>query len=588
MRIKFILIILSGFTSLNTLSQTFTLGQTFTGGFPSSVKFGDFDNDGDFDFVRTRVAVDGLSNLNASEIWFNDGNGNFTLHQSFGNTPSRDVEVGDLNGDGDLDLYIANGESFSSYELRIDRVWFNNGSGTFSNSGQLLDDRISTSVELADFDNDGDLDAFIGNSGDFNSECTVWLNDGNGQFTDSGQLLGVNNSNTTGLAKGDFDNDGDIDVAVSNCCVSPENTSVIWLNDGFANFTMGDQITTTGWATDLKSGDMNGDGALDLVFACTYGQSSLYLNDGTGNFSFYSYVHTNEKSRALLIGDYNLDGDMDLVISNWSNTIPSVCLQNDGNGNFVEVFNFPDMNSLNMAQVDVDNDLDIDLFMTNVNNEINRLWINTYNYSGTQNISICKGDSILINDQWAFLPETYVDSFATAMGGDSIVSTLLSVTEVDTSITASVVNLTANSSVGSFQWYDCVNENIIDGENSSSFSPDKTGSYAVIVTNGSCVDTSECYTISIEITDSSGINLENFPIVYPNPSGGYFTINLGETQNVVNIKIINLKGQKLLDETYFEKVEIPMNLNFADGYYLLFVETEQKRTAFSIVVVGEI
>lgn len=583
MRTTKILSILTIFISLNSFAQSFTLGQTFTGGFPTCVQFADFDNDGDLDFVRTKMGVSGISSVNASEIWFNNGAGNYTWHQSFGNTPSSYVEVGDLDGDGDLDLFIANGES-SNYSLSIDKVWFNNGSGTFSNSGQSLDSRVSSSVVLADFDNDGDLDAFIGNEGDVNSECTVWLNNGNGQFTDSGQLLGINNSNTEALTKGDFDNDGDIDVAASNCCVSPENVSVIWLNDGMANFTMGDQIVTTGWATDIKSGDINGDGALDLVFACTYGQSPLYLNDGFGNFTFNSYVHSNESSRDVLIGDYNLDGDLDLVISNWSNIIPSVCLENDGNGNFTEVFNFPDQNSLNMAQGDVDNDLDIDLFMTNLNNEINRIWINTYNYTGTNYHSICKGDSAYLNHQWTYLPGTYVDTFATIMGGDSIVNTLLTVIEIDTSITASELTLTANTLAGSLQWYDCNTQIIINGENSSTFTPNETGSYAVIVTEGTCVDTSECYPIILNTGDSNVVVTDDFPMLYPNPSNGFFSIYLGETQNTVNFKITNLKGQKLLDETYIESSEIPMNLNFADGYYFLFIETEQKKSTFRIVI----
>ena len=104
--------------------------------------------------------------------------------------------------------------------------------GDFLNSGQSLGTNDSEVVKLADFNNDGILDAFVANtSGQGN---TVWFGNGDGTFTDSGQTLG--SSNSRGLGLGDFDGDGDIDVFVTN---ATSQANICWLNDGTGNFSNG-------------------------------------------------------------------------------------------------------------------------------------------------------------------------------------------------------------------------------------------------------------------------------------------------------------------------------------------------------------
>jgi hypothetical protein len=125
--------------------------------------------------------------------------------QSLGSSDSYDVALGDLDGDGDLDAFVAN-------LSQPNTVWLNNGAGAFTDSGQSLGSSNSWDVALGDLDGDGDLDAFVAN---YNSQANkVWLNDGTGAFTDNGQNLG--NSESLGVALGDVDGDGDLDAFVTN------------------------------------------------------------------------------------------------------------------------------------------------------------------------------------------------------------------------------------------------------------------------------------------------------------------------------------------------------------------------------------
>jgi len=142
--------------------------------------------------------------------------------------------MGDLDGDGDLDAFVVN-------SVQANRVWLNNGSGVFSDSGQALGPSSGYGVSLADLDGDGDLDAFTANRGEGNK---VWLNNGSGVFSDSGQSLG--SAESSGVNLGDLDGDGDLDAFVANNS-TPYNgqPNKVWLNNGSGVFSSNGQSLVT-------------------------------------------------------------------------------------------------------------------------------------------------------------------------------------------------------------------------------------------------------------------------------------------------------------------------------------------------------
>ena len=226
-----------------------TLGNSSSFG----ITLGDLDNDGDLDaFVANHVGQ-------PNRVWINDGSGAFSdSGQLLGNSFSLDVALGDVDGDGDLDAYVAN------YSGQPNRVWLNDGLANFTSNGQSLGSFYSIDVSLADLDGDDDLDAFIVNQGGAGQPYRIWKNDGLGNFTDSGQALG--NSESYGASLGDLDGDGDVDAFIANYGTSGEANRV-WLNDGLGYFSDSGQALGNSRSFAATLGDLDGDGDLDAFVA---------------------------------------------------------------------------------------------------------------------------------------------------------------------------------------------------------------------------------------------------------------------------------------------------------------------------------
>jgi len=267
------------------------------------VDVGDLDGDGDLDGFGAFPV--GYREIGA---FFNNGTGDFTAGP-IERTPTgrpQEVALGDLDGDSDLDVFIA-------CEKGGDLVYFNDGSGVFTDSGASYAGGNSYDVELADLDADGDLDAFVG----INGANRVWLNDGTGQFIDSGQRLGT--STTWAIDLGDGDGDGDLDAFVANKWNwGPKQPNRVWLNDGDGNFTDSGQRLGLSSSVDLGLGDLDGDGDLDAFVRNNDWKDNgdnpdrVYFNQGDGTFVDSGQRHSeSDRNWGLTLGDIDGDGDLD-------------------------------------------------------------------------------------------------------------------------------------------------------------------------------------------------------------------------------------------------------------------------------------
>ncbi len=357
-------------------------GQTFPLSNTTAIVLGDVDGDGDLDAFISNGYISSSSEV--TQIWLNDGRGNFSdSHQTLGNEDAFRIAMGDLDQDGDLDIFAA-----SAYVDDFAEIWFNDGTGVFTKSTQDFISSSAGGVALGDLDGDGDLDAFIGHLGTLADERAnqVWLNDGHGVFTDSLQRLG--DSDTYAVALGDLDGDGDLDALTANGYFGDNQPNQVWLNDGQGVFTNLYPGLGNARSTDVVLGDLDSDGDLDAFITNYLDQANeVWLNDGHGVFSDTLQRLGDSNSWAVKLGDFDGDSDLDAFVAN-ANTPPGAMGQanrvwlNDGQAGFTaspQLLGQDASFTVDVGDLDGDGDLDAfvgnaDIYLTNVN--LNRVWFN--------------------------------------------------------------------------------------------------------------------------------------------------------------------------------------------------------------------
>ena len=158
--------------------------------------------------------------------------------------------------------------------------------------------------------------------------------------------------------------------------------------------------------------------------------------------------------------------------------------------------------------------------------------------------------------------------------------------DVNTTTTSNATDYTieADASGYSYQWIEnCGTTNdVISGATDQTYTPSTNGTYAVIIDNGTCSDTSDCV-----IIDDLGIDKNDFGTsfkVYPNPTSGNLRISLGELYTGVSIKVFNTIGQIIVDRTFGTTDEVQIELEGTPGMYILEIKTEEEKSAHVSVI----
>jgi hypothetical protein len=265
---------------------------------------GDMDADNDLDIV---MAINDTVPANG-QVVFNEGGGSFSEPVPIADsdlTSSLALDLGDMDGDGDLDVILADTAGTS-------RVYFNDGAGNFPENTRLVGACCtSLAVQTGDLDGDGDLDIVLGNQV---SNSQVFFNLGAGDFSGPTSLRG--SLSTAGMALADYNGDGWLDILLTNY----GQASQIYYNRGAGVFDTFTLLPGSGnYSTTVVATDVNGDGNIDIVYAASTGQSAqIYLNDGQGSF-FSPFVLAGSAAQGegagIVAGDIDRDGAIDLVIS---------------------------------------------------------------------------------------------------------------------------------------------------------------------------------------------------------------------------------------------------------------------------------
>ncbi len=319
-----------------------------------SIAMGDYDRDGDLDLYVCTCYTD-------NKLFLNEGNLRFTdvtrfLHLECGYETFAAVWA-DFNNDGNLDLFVSNGQEGARSEFQgffNPNTFYVGGYGGFYEcakdvglAGQLLN--AGMDVAVADVNGDGLLDIYLGKGSpyfgsrqpaNFNS---LYVNKGDGTYRDIAKDAGVAHEGFSfNCSFSDYDNDGDPDLFVGSIGGPPGAANfVLYRNNGdgtFSDVSKEAGIVLTGRCTSCFWGDIDNDGDQDLFLSRSPDPNVLFRNNGDGTFTDISreagIAGAQTNTRGCTTGDIDNDGDLDIIVNNsGSDTLIYI---NDGKGTFGE------------------------------------------------------------------------------------------------------------------------------------------------------------------------------------------------------------------------------------------------------------
>jgi|GEM_PF-2396135 len=296
---------------LGTGDGNFSSRTTYTvGTTPEHLSVGDFNNDGAIDIVAADTGGSTLS------VLMNNGDGTFADRVTYqaGNAP-KFVAVGDMNGDGYVDIVD------TDFTDNTASVFLNNGDGTFADRITSGTGAKPTGVQLADFNGDNKLDMALAINGN-GTGTTIKVGYGNGDGTFSGTTSYTVGTGPAQIKSGDFNQDGFIDLAVSN--VVSSNVSIL-LGQSDGSFGSANNYSVGGFPRTFDVGDINGVGRLDIVSADKNDDTaSILLGNGDGSFQSRSTLSVGQGPTYLALADLTGDGVLDIATADSTDNTISI------------------------------------------------------------------------------------------------------------------------------------------------------------------------------------------------------------------------------------------------------------------------
>ena len=287
---------------------------------------GDFNGDGKLDLAASNPT----SIPNAVAVFLGNGDGTLQAPVMYG--PAGDphqMVAGDLNGHGKLDLVLTD---FNSGGVG---VLLGNGDGTFQTAVDYGAGSDLSALAMADFNGDGKPDVAVTNNvtGNGAGTVTVLLGNGDGTLSEAPEYQLGSSGNPLSVAAGDFNGDGNLDLAVADWNATTPGVSVL-LGNGDGTYQPAVLYAAGNQPSSVAFGDFNGDGKLDLVAANDGGGVSVLLGNGDGTFQTpVSYATVDAGALpTVVVDDVNGDGKLDLVVTD-GNGHADVLLGN-GDGTF--------------------------------------------------------------------------------------------------------------------------------------------------------------------------------------------------------------------------------------------------------------
>ncbi len=288
----------------------------------------------------------------------------------------------DYDNDSYEDLYVGNGGLWAA-SPNPNYLYHNNGDGTFTQITEgphVTESRLTWTAAWGDVNNDGNIDVFVSNGG--NSLNPLYINNGDGTFYRDLNVDYFVSSNSASM--GDFDNDGWLDIYAANDGyqqTEEDQKNLFLKNNGgdFTRITTGDAVTALLPSHGTTWCDYDNDGDRDLyIDNYKFIDNQMFVNNGDGSFTETDMGHMSADgafSTGSSYGDYDNDGDFDLFVSNGYTPNYNFLYNNNGDGTFTRITEGDIASdfgaSLGACWGDYDNDGDIDLFVANADFEQN-------------------------------------------------------------------------------------------------------------------------------------------------------------------------------------------------------------------------